>query len=475
MNKPLNKLNHFQKPIIGIGVTAFVRTNPAFFLPNYSIISLLKTKDINSIKKACPVHNLQGDYQINPNNLKQNTANILKMAETQYIIKKIKPSGIIVYKSSKNIEKIAQKLSTKILSTPAKIRDKFEDKKKFRLLAKKAGLNLIPGQNYKIKNINTEQIKKLIKKHKSKITLQLTDYKTGGGKGTFFIENINDWKKFKKFVKKEEKNGKKLQSVNITKFINGKSVSINACVTKHGILSTRIQSQLIGIKETVSKKRKQGSWCGHDWSLNNFNNNIQKQAENIAKTLGKFMAKKGYKGVFGIDLIIEKDTDKVWPVECNPRFTGAFPAYSMIQDLSGEIPIDAFHVLEFLKINYKVNFNKIQKNYKKPKKGAQLILTNKKDNKVKIINSPKAGIYKFDKNIISWQRPGFNIQQLKNKNEFCLTDRIPVSGTILKPNQRLARILFKKQIAATSNKLTAETTEICKKIYKKYRFKTITS
>lgn len=472
-----SKLEKYKKPVVGIGVSAFTRTGPAFLIPNYSIICLLETADLDSIRKKCTVHQLKEYFGINPSELKKNnTFRIIKQAQVSSFLENLeKKASLLVYKSTKKVEKITNKLNINILASPSYIRDQFENKRKFRMLTKQAGINLIPGENILIKNFSKQKFLNAQKKYGKKLVFQLPDYTIGGGIGTIFAQNTKDWNYFHSFVKRRIKDGKKLKSVNITKFMKGIDASISACVTQHGVLCGLVQTQLIDIPEAKAFKGRNGVWCGHDWGWKRFDSKIQKKAESIAQKWGNLMQKKGYRGVFGLDLIVNEEKAEVWPVECNSRYTGGFPAYSMMQELYNEPSFDTFHLLEFLKIDYKVDLKKVQKMYHQPKNGAHIVLRNQTRKWVKVQGSLKGGIYKLIKGKLVWQRQGFAIQQLKNNEEFCLVDRAPIKGTILKPGERLVRILFKDKIALSSHQLNSKASKICKKVYKEYNLKIISS
>jgi len=57
----------------------------------------------------------------------------------------------------------------------------------------------------------------------------------------------------------------------------------------------------------------------------------------------------GYKGIFGLDFVLDEKTNKLYIIECNPRLLGSFPTLNMVQLLNNEPLILAFHILEFLK------------------------------------------------------------------------------------------------------------------------------
>ena len=63
-------------------------------------------------------------------------------------------------------------------------------------------------------------------------------------------------------------------------------------------------------------------------------------------------------------------------VEANPRLIGQFPTLSMIQEMNNEPSILAFHILEYLGINYSLNIEKVNKLMRQPKKGSHLFMHN---------------------------------------------------------------------------------------------------
>lgn len=475
MDKLTKKLSQYKKPVVGIGVTAFTRTGPSFLLPNYKIICFLETADLKSIRQSCPVYSLERNFKIRELK-KQNTSSIMLQPRVYSFLQVLGPEiSLLVYKSSKKVEKICQSLGIKILSSPSHIRDPFEDKKEFRILGKKAGIKLIPGKTLLIDDLDKEKFKEMVKRYGPDLVFQLTDYKVGGGIGTFFIRQLKDWQEFVAFVGRRRKEGRQLTWVNVTKFIKGISASISACVTKHGVLCGLVQTQLNDVAEATAFKGRSGVWCGHDWGWKQFSSEIQKKAEKIARRLGGFMAKKGYKGVFGVDLAIDEETREVWPVECNARYTGGFPVYSMMQISYNEPCFDVFHLLEFLEIDYQLDLKKMQQLYRQPKTGAHLVLRNQERKWVEVQGDLRGGIYKLEKGELVWQRPGFALQHLKDKDEFALVDRAAIKGRVLKPGERLVRVLFKDKIAASSNRLTEKASLICKKIYQEYQLKVIKS
>jgi len=69
----------------------------------------------------------------------------------------------------------------------------------------------------------------------------------------------------------------------------------------------------------------------------------------------------GYKGIFGLDFVLDEEDRKLYVVECNPRLVASYPTLNMAQLLNNEPSILAFHVLEFLNIDYEINLEEINR------------------------------------------------------------------------------------------------------------------
>jgi len=88
MKDLLDKLRTYKKPVLGIAVSAFTRTGPAFLLPNYGIICLQDTSDLEAIRKKCKVYCLESDFGIDLAKLKkQNTSSIMKIPQVSSLLK----------------------------------------------------------------------------------------------------------------------------------------------------------------------------------------------------------------------------------------------------------------------------------------------------------------------------------------------------------------------------------------------------
>ncbi len=431
---------------------------------------------MKAIRKKCRVYSFAKNFGIDPLSLrKKNTISILKHKKVRRFLKSLPHSpSLLIYKSSKAVENVCAKMKIPVLANASEIRDPFEDKKEFRVLGKKAGLRMIPGETMLINDLDERKYREMRQKYGTELVFQLPDYKVGGGIGTFFVPNRDKYTQTMAFVQRRRLAGKQLMWVNVTRLIKGIAASICACVTKYGVLCSLVQIQLVDVAEARAFEGRSGVWLGHDWGWKTFSSTVQRRAEKKARILGAYMAKLGYRGMFGLDVVVD-DEDQVWPVECNARFTGGFPVYSMMQAVYGEIPFDAFHLAEWLDLDYKINLDQVQEQYRQPKIGAHIILHNQEKKWVKVTREVKSGVYQLREGRLEWLRPGFAFQDLQKPEEFMLCDRVPQKGNVLKPGDRLVRVVFKDKVAIACNQINEWAGQVCKRIYKAYQLKEIPS
>ncbi|TSC90775.1 MAG: Biotin carboxylase-like protein, partial [Candidatus Berkelbacteria bacterium Licking1014_96] len=198
-----------------------------------------------------------------------------------------------------------------------------------------------------------------------------------------------------------------------------------------------------------------------------FSAKVQKQAQEIAQKLGSHL-KGSYRRILGIDFVLDEKKEELYPIECNPRLLGSFPVFSMIQEREKEPQILYFHFLANLFPEIKVEVDKINQQMAKNKKGGQIILNNRFERELIIKKSLQAGVYNFAKNKLNYLRPGYLMSDLKNKNEFILTDGLLSAGVVIKEYRKICRLLTLAKILDSDKiKLNPSTCAILDKIYQR--------
>lgn len=475
--EPLKKVLADTPLIVGIGPSAWPRIISTYFFPNFKILSCNDCQDDELIRgTGQEVFSLKKEDPF----LEVTPMTPGKIIETdlakKYLAGLTSPFSFLVYKTYPLFEKICAEEGWHFIGNTIENRERYEDKRIFKEIIRGLGIESIPGENIPIEDLTEQKFRDYQKKlGKKKLVLQIAEATWGGGSGTFFIDDAAKLNVFFERVaelrKTLEGKKKELKTVNIAPFIDGTSASIPCCATKYGVLTGSIQSQMIDIPEVGAKLgSRSGIFAGHDWCYRKYSAKSNLAASVVAEKFGKYMYEHGYKGLFGLDFIVE-DSGKVWPVECNPRETDAFPLICMLQMESGAVPMQVFHNLELLGTDYKIDFGKINAGYKKSFKASQVLIYNKTDKFVIDRKTLKAGIYEMVKEEMVFVRPGFAIWDLKNEKEFLLTEDISkVPGSIYDPHERMLRLIRKGSMLDENGNFKKDAGEIVNHIYEALKF-----
>ena len=330
--------------------------------------------------------------------------------------------------------------------------EKYENKINFQNLLDQLGIASPRHMVINAKKIDYNQIREKVG---SEFVMQVPS--TALGAGTFFVLKKSD---FDDAIKKEvfRKAIKNNIDLRITEYIKKAcSPSMTVCVSSFGVLRTGLQRQIIDAKEVLGGERMSGVYCGHDWYINKINPDVQKKAIEIAEKIGNyFKDQEKFRGIFGIDFVLEKKTNQLYPIEANVRLLGSFPVISMIQEDINQPVIQALQILEGLdKKDYELDIERLNKLMSEPKDGSHINIYSKSNDLVYVAGIVKPGIYKADvtKGKINYLREGTFFDDLKNKKEILLTGGVPKQGRVYEPHSNMCKIVSRGSFLNNDDKL----------------------
>lgn len=463
----LNLIKQSGYRIVAVGANAFSRTNLIGLGDDLFLLCIRDSKDLIKIRESVDVVTLESDFG-NRELVKINTANLLMQKDVQdYLSSGDKKTAILVYKNTEKIEKVVSEIGAKLLAPKSEIRSQFEDKELFRKMAASANLVIPKTELLLVDHLDIDSFYKFQEQLGNRLVFQLTDYAVGGGIGTFFVKSREEFEDFWKFIKLRRSAGDTINKVNVSEFIEGESVSLAGCITKYGVLLTRLQKQLTDIDEVVGYVGRNGVFCGHEWG-GFYCDEVEDRAKKIVMELGLLMEDAGYKGIFGVDLVVNKDKKTATIIEVNARYTGAFPTLSMLQRKSQVIPLDLWHVLELMEIDYSMDFEKVQKGYETTLLGAQLLINNTNGFRVRVDGDVKSGLYELRGGELVYIKDAYDIADITDENQLILTDGIPKMGTMIKGGGRIGRLFFGQPITSGGTELSEKTKLIVAKVYEMF-------
>lgn len=473
MIKDLKTLREFFQekvttPIFGVGVYAFNRLGPEEFIDNYRLLCLRYSLDTTLIEKDLEVFSLEKGMGIYHLDVPRNSTSVLAHERTKAYLKRFKNPLIIPYKPSTKMLRRAEENDWRVAANPMRFGKKlFEDKIKFRRLLERLGVAVPEGEIRGVRDLNFEEFKK-----RYGLPFFVQHPKSGGGKGNFLISEWRDFVRMLKDLKEmEEKRGG--GEVLVARFIRGSSPSLTGCVTKYGILSTSLQDQILDADCLFNKPGRLGLFCGHDWTKAKYGSRLERQADEIVEKVGQHFKKLGYKGIFGLDFVLDERRNKLYVVECNPRLLGSFPTITMAQIRNGEPPILGFHLLEFLGIDYELDVEAVKAAMRVRRLGAQMLLHNLEQAWAETTKQIRPGVYRLRRGKLKYLRRGYKLSHLRKKYEFLITEGVPVKGSFFSPNRRLVRILCLRGVLKEGKELTPWARKVAKIVYNSFGMRKI--
>lgn len=224
-------------------------------------------------------------------------------------------SSVIVFKSTRNIERTCAKYSIKLLNPNASLALTIEEKVSQIDWLKESSCHLPPHEVLPLGSIEWND---------SAFIIQFNHAHTGGG--TFLIQSKEDLEKIQAPFPK--------RIVRKMAFIEGPSYTVNNCVVKTTggtqILMGNISYQITGLPPFTNKRF---STIGNDWGFahNHLSDNQKQAILKISKEIGGRLAQDNWLGLFGLDFIISKKTGEVFLIEINARQPASTTLESKLQ------------------------------------------------------------------------------------------------------------------------------------------------
>ncbi len=426
-----------------------------------------------AIEKGVKVFSLARKEK-NTNPIFRNSNKLLQNIKVQEYIKKNTPKGakanIIVFKVSLQIEKTCEKLGYELLNTTSALNKRFELK-----ISQYNNLKKLKSAFPKtiISTLNNTTYSKLKSALGEKMVIQYNRGHTGNS--TVFI---NDEKKFD-----EEKKMYRNRLARIAQYIDGDIYTINACITRFGIAYGGISYQITGIKGLTSKK---GGTIGNDWGYpKKITEKNSAKIKDMLLKLENELQSSDYKGLFGIDFVITPK-QRVYLIEINARQPASTPMHTKLMLNEEFIPLQAFHLAEFL---FKDNssyirflnkyFNKgladsniaryIQEQNKLaiiPIEASQIFFRNIKSKRCKILKNISQGIYTQNKDKLLKISQGYNIQDIIMGEHLILATQ---TEQYISPDHEIARIQTLESMINVKGDLKIKAKEIIKHINKEIK------
>jgi len=230
------------------------------------------------------------------------------------------------------------------------------------------------------------------------------------GKTTFFIEDETGWKRHQSDIIGNE--------IKVMKRINNRPVAVEAVLTSNGTIVGPFMSELTGHSELTPYR---GGWCGNEMYPEVLTEELRRKAGDLVGRLGDRLGAEGYRGFFEVDVLVDADTDEVYLGELNPRISGASSITNVTAGAYADIPLFAFHLLEFFDVAFELDVEEINARWRElaaADQWSQMVIKETSPVVQLITAAAPTGQYSYDPSgALVYRRAALDWHQLQNESE----------------------------------------------------------
>jgi hypothetical protein len=436
------------KKIVGLGVVPWTRLGLEHWFDDYTILSL----------QGC---DLDG-WATNPR-LKtlgsslQGKKNVQNMVQTQAFTDRVKSEMASAYfLPYKPITIENGELAKRFLMNDPQFTRTYENKAYFR----KQFAATIPFAPYKIYadgmlGATKVSYEKIVRKFGHAFVLQ--HEQLSGGKGTRIIESFDDFKKAMLVLPK----GKIVVSQLITDAVER---SVQVVATRNGIFTGALQKQIVRNPQLYKADLNGAStFCGGEVGTVRVSQAVEEKVQAYAEVIGQHMYVQGYRGIFGMDMLIRGE--EVFVLEVNARITGLTPLLMALYR-EGNIPFYLLHALELGNFDYRITEFATEP----IRAGGLLLLQAHNDEPMQLTKTLDSGIYAYENGQLTFIRKDLSFKPSDDDLRLLIQAYVP-KGSIVKPGERVVAVFTQRPILDETEELQNEYTKLVNELYARIAYK----
>ncbi len=277
----------------------------------------------------------------------KSTAELLAHPQVKRRLKR--GSKLLVFKNTPQIEHLAKKHGWQILMPLSRFLNQLEDKFNFVEFCKAHKLPTLPAQ---LKVLNEV-------KYTSPIVVQLR--RGHAGENTHFVQSVSGLTRLQKQIGEYR--------VKITPWQKLSTYSLNLCITNSQLHLTQPFYQITGVKHLNPNPGGSG---GIDFApAAELSKKTRQRIFQLAEQTGKVLRKIGYRGIAGLDFLVDDKANKLYLIEINARLLANLGYITKLESKAGETPLLTQHLLHYSETQKLSSSKTLELNISQVDKGRQ--------------------------------------------------------------------------------------------------------
>jgi len=229
----------------------------------------------------------------------------------------------------------------------------------------------------------------------------------------------------------------------VSPYIGGVSLNINAAVIGGEAFVGPPNVQLSGIEALGSTW---GGYCGNDYSAaDQLDQDLVAGVQEQAARIGRWMAGRGFDGLYGLDFVLSERDGRAYAVDLNPRWQGSTTLSIQAELASGRLPLAA---AEFAYRCGVISLAEVRVHadaFGRPLAGAQMCLRSSAEQALRVGGNLHPGLYQSPGKP-RFVRSAFRLADCATDDQWLITGGVPETGTWVAPGSWLVRIYTNRTV-----------------------------
>ncbi len=283
-------------------------------------------------------------------------------------------------------EAICAELGLEVAFPSARLRQTIDNKIVTTKIGNEAGVPSVPNALAKV--ASWKDLRKIAADNELGDELVVQTAFGDSGHTTFFVANEDDYAKHAAEIEAEAE-------VKVMRKIRCRGSALEACVTRAGTIVGPLMTELVGFSELTPYR---GGWCGNEVFAGTFSPKVRDYAREATLSIGKALEKRGYRGYFEVDYLLDLDEDRVYLGEINPRITGASSMTNLAAFAHADAPLFLFHLLEWSGVDFELDVEAINARWARfdhIDSWSQMVIKYTGTDVQHITHAPKSGVWEM--------------------------------------------------------------------------------
>jgi len=219
------------------------------------------------------------------------------------------------------------------------------------------------------------------------------------------------------------------------------SVNINALALTAGVVVSCPSVQLAGLSMLRSER---GMYCGNDFiAARDLPRPIVQDLIEQTVKIGAWIASLGFRGLFGLDFVLDCTNSKAYAVDLNPRWQGSTTPLSLAEAKAGRLPLAVADVALRMGLLGETEVLRKQDEFVQSVDVSHCSLRSDASGWQEVTNQLRPGVYSEDVNL---KRSGLRLSDVQAPNELLVTGGVPRLGAKMGPKAHVLRVTTERQV-----------------------------